>query len=52
MESIVAPIPSWDDFPDVARKVFKAMRTEGGEEMVLKKNFFVGKIIKENSFEI
>ena len=45
MESIVAPVPSWDDFPEVARKVFKAMRTDAGEEMVLKKNFFVGKQI-------
>jgi len=40
MEGIVRPIPV-EDWPDQSRKVFLAMRSEAGEEMVLQKNFFV-----------
>ena len=40
MESVVDVLPSWDIFPEVGRKAFQNMRSEGGEEMVLKKNFF------------
>jgi len=45
MESLVCSIPSWDDFPDTARKIFQAMRSPAGEEIVLKKNFFVEKLL-------
>ena len=44
MESVVDVLPSWDIFPEVGRKAFQNMRSEGGEEMVLKKNFFVRKL--------
>ena len=44
MESIVRPM-SWDDWPDGARGIFEAMRSEAGEEMVLDKNLFVEAIL-------
>jgi haloalkane dehalogenase len=44
MEAIVAPL-KWDDWPEAARKVFQAMRSPGGEEMVLQKNVFVDRIL-------
>ncbi|MEE2783678.1 MAG: haloalkane dehalogenase [Pseudomonadota bacterium] len=45
MEAIVAPIESWDDFPDSARGVFQGFRSSAGEEMVLKKNTFVERVL-------
>lgn len=44
METIVMSV-TWDDWPEAARGIFKAMRTEGGEEMVLDKNVFVERIL-------
>ena len=44
MEAIVQPL-SWGDWPDQSRNAFKALRSEGGEEMVLEKNFFVEKLL-------
>jgi haloalkane dehalogenase len=44
MEAIVQPV-TWDDWPDAARKVFQAMRSPGGEEMILEKNVFVERIL-------
>ncbi|XP_070562421.1 coelenterazine h 2-monooxygenase-like [Ptychodera flava] len=54
MESIVAVVKSWDSFPEIARNIFQGMRSENGEEIVLKKNMFVerllpGAIIRELS---
>ena len=45
MEAVVGPIPSWSKLPDVSRKVFQALRSPAGEEMVLQKNFFVEKYL-------
>ena len=45
MESIAGPIANWDLWPDVARKIFQAMRTPAGEEIVLKKNMFVERLL-------
>lgn len=45
MESIVQPIASWNDWPDDARAIFQAMRSEAGEDIVLEKNVFVEKIL-------
>jgi len=45
MEAIVAPIPSWGDFPDEARETFQAMRSSAGEEMILENNLFVEAIL-------
>ena len=44
MEAIVTPV-GWSDWPEAARSVFQAMRSEGGEGMVLEKNFFVERIL-------
>jgi haloalkane dehalogenase len=44
MEAIVRPV-TWDEWPDVARQVFQAMRSPAGETMVLEKNVFVERIL-------
>jgi len=44
MEAIVRPV-SWSEWPETARKIFQAMRTPAGEEMVLEKNVFVERIL-------
>jgi haloalkane dehalogenase len=44
MEAIVRPV-HWSEWPENARKVFQAMRSSGGEEMVLAKNVFVERIL-------
>lgn len=41
MEAIVAPIPSWDAFPEASRAIFEGFRSTAGEDMVLEKNLFV-----------
>jgi len=43
----VAPMESWDEFPEGGRKVFKTMREDpgAGETMVLEKNFFVERLL-------
>ena len=41
MEGIVMPVPSWDDWPEGARNIFQAFRSEAGETVVLEKNIFV-----------
>lgn len=45
MEAIVGPVKSWDHWPDDARAIFQAMRSEAGEEIVLQKNIFVERIL-------
>ncbi len=44
MESIVRPL-TWAEWPDNARKIFQAMRSPAGEELVLDKNVFVERIL-------
>lgn len=44
MEAIVRPV-SWEEWPEGATDIFKAMRSEAGEEMVLTKNLFVEAIL-------
>ncbi len=44
MEAIVTPV-TWDDWPENARGIFQAMRSEAGEELVLEKNLFVERIL-------
>jgi haloalkane dehalogenase len=44
MEAIVQPV-SWDTWPEAARSIFQAMRSEVGEELVLEKNIFVEGIL-------
>lgn len=45
MEAIVRPIPSWDDWAEPARKIFQAMRSPAGEEIILEKNVFIERIL-------
>ncbi|HLW71466.1 MAG TPA: haloalkane dehalogenase [Candidatus Binataceae bacterium] len=44
MEAVVMPL-TWAEWPDAARGIFEAMRSPAGEELVLKKNIFVEKIL-------
>ena len=44
MEALVQPL-TWKDWPENAKGVFQAMRSEAGEEMVLQKNIFVERIL-------
>ena len=45
MEAIVRPLQSWDDWPEAARKIFQAIRSPAGEEVILQKNVFVERIL-------
>lgn len=45
MEAIVRPLPSWDDWPQAAQKIFAAMRSDAGESLILEKNLFVERIL-------
>jgi haloalkane dehalogenase len=44
MEGIVRPI-TWEEWPAVAREIFKAMRSPAGEQIVLEKNVFVERLL-------
>jgi haloalkane dehalogenase len=44
MEALVRPV-TWAEWPEAARKVFQAMRSPAGEEMVLVRNVFVERIL-------
>lgn len=43
MEAIVRPVV-WDEWPETARSIFRAMRSDAGESIVLDKNVFVERI--------
>ena len=43
-EAIVMP-DTWDDWPEMARGIFQAMRSPAGEDIVLAKNVFVERIL-------
>ena len=46
MEAILAPVPSWDDFPPDFQQIFKMFRApEVGWNMIVNQNFFVEKIL-------
>ena len=44
MEALVRPV-TWDEWPELARQIFRAMRSPAGEEIVLQKNVFVERIL-------
>lgn len=44
MEAIVRPV-NWDEWPEQAKSIFQAMRSDAGESMVLDKNVFVERIL-------
>ncbi len=45
MEAIVRPMPEWAEWPEAARPIFRALRSPAGEDMVLKKNVFVERVL-------
>lgn len=46
MEAFVIPITSWNDWPDEhAVELFKKIRSDAGEELVLNQNFFIENIL-------
>lgn len=45
MEGIVQPIESWDDWPENARNIFQAFRSDAGEAVILEKNVFVERVL-------
>ena len=46
MEAILAPVPSWDAFPEGARQMFQAFRTpEVGWDLIAKQNVFIEKAL-------
>ena len=44
MEAIVRPL-TWEEWPESARGVFQAMRSEAGEDLVLQRNLFVERVL-------
>ncbi|MFW6284268.1 MAG: haloalkane dehalogenase [Desulfosalsimonas sp.] len=44
MEAIVQPL-NWSDWPESARKMFQRLRSDEGDEIILKNNAFVEKIL-------
>lgn len=44
MEALVRPV-SWDEWPEAAREVFQALRSPAGDDMVLRNNVFVERIL-------
>ena len=44
MEAVVRPL-TWDEWPEPARPIFKAMRSSAGEEIILQKNVFIERIL-------
>ena len=45
MEAIVRPLKSWDEWAEAARKIFQAIRSPAGEEIILQKNVFIERIL-------
>ena len=45
MEAIVHPVPGWEAWAESAVPIFQAMRSPAGEEIILKKNVFVERIL-------
>jgi haloalkane dehalogenase len=44
MEALVRPV-SWEEWPEAARDLFRAFRSDAGESMVLEKNIFVENVL-------
>lgn len=44
MEAVVRPL-TWEEWQDESRQIFQDLRSEAGEEMVLKKNLFIEGIL-------
>ena len=44
MEGIVRPV-KWDEWPEPAKPIFQAFRSDAGEEMILQKNLFIEAVL-------
>ena len=44
MEAIVRPV-TWEEWPNLARPIFQAFRSEAGEEMIIERNLFVEAVL-------
>ena len=44
MEAIVRPV-TWEEWPNLARPIFQAFRSEAGEEMIMGRNLFVEAVL-------
>jgi len=44
MEAIVTPL-EWSDWPETARGIFQAFRSDAGEQLVLDRNLFVERVL-------
>jgi haloalkane dehalogenase len=44
MEGVTVPL-TWDQWPEAGTKIFKLLRSDAGEELILDKNFFVEKLL-------
>ena len=44
MEALVAPV-SWSEWPEDARDIFKAFRSDKGEDLILQRNLFVEAVL-------
>lgn len=45
MEGLVAPLASWEDWPQEARGIFQAFRTAKGEDLILNRNLFIEAVL-------
>jgi haloalkane dehalogenase len=46
MEAILAPLPSWDDWPEAGRRIFQGFRTpDVGWDLIVNRNFFIERIL-------
>jgi haloalkane dehalogenase len=43
-EAIVMPI-TWEDWPEAGREIFRALRSDAGESLILERNFFIERIL-------
>ncbi|WP_109478186.1 haloalkane dehalogenase [Paraburkholderia sp. C35] len=44
MEGIVKPL-TWDDWPEAGRKIFQGFRSPRGEELIIKQNSFIERVL-------
>jgi haloalkane dehalogenase len=44
MEAIVRPV-TWEEWPESARRFFRRLRSEEGEEMILTRNLFIERVL-------
>jgi haloalkane dehalogenase len=45
MEALVAPLASWEQWPETARSIFQGFRSEAGESLILEKNYFIERVL-------